>query len=212
VAEILAFRGRWHDLVPYATALVANPRAVYAGNVLTDMCRLLRRAAAELARPEVIEAAAARVPAGMEQRRDAVLLKDFVEPSTQPGPARVDAFSAALREAEQGKRFRGRPRELAAHCFSLAVSFKVDDEILARWDQGNDLLRFDQALSVARVRARRGDGDGAWAAIRGRLASWWPADDAQVAPLALLLDPLLAPLMTPARCAEVLATPRGPEA
>ena len=98
-AEILAFRGRWKELVSFATALVANPKAVYAGNVFTDMCCLLRRAARKLNAPDIIEIAASKVPAGMESRRDAVLLRDYVEPSAQPGPANRERFEEAVRDA-----------------------------------------------------------------------------------------------------------------
>ena len=62
---------------------------------------------------------------------------------------------------------------------------------------------------MARAHARRGDADAAWAAIAQRLGQWSPVDVAQVAPVILLVDRWLGPIMTPARCAQVLATPRG---
>ena len=40
---------------------------------------------------------------------------------------------------------------------------------------------------------------------------WYPMDPAQVAPAQLLTDPWLRLVMTAERCAQVLATPRGPQ-
>jgi hypothetical protein len=42
-AEILAFQGKWDELVPCAKGLLARPTAVYAGNVAMDMKALLAR-------------------------------------------------------------------------------------------------------------------------------------------------------------------------
>jgi hypothetical protein len=41
-AEILAFQGRWKEMVPCANAILAKPDAVYAGNVIDDMRALLK--------------------------------------------------------------------------------------------------------------------------------------------------------------------------
>lgn len=210
-AELLAFLGRWDEVVPLATQLVAEPRAVRTGNVFTDMCGLIRRAARELQEPGVVSAAAAKVPAGMEARRDAVLLRDFVPPSAQPGPEDRPMFEAAARLADGAATFRGKPRELARHLFALAVGARLGDEILARWTPDDPLFGFETALDVARTLVRRGEGDDAWAAIVRKLPEWWPLDTAQVAPVVLLLDPWLAPLLTSARASHVLETPRGPE-
>jgi hypothetical protein len=83
--------------------------------------------------------------------------------------------------------------------------------VLARWDPTNPGLGFDQAVSVARVLCKRGDPEQAWTLLEGYLRHWWPVDYAQVAPVELLYDPLLAPLVTPARGEQILRTPRGQE-
>ena len=44
LAELYAFLGRWDKLIANAGRLIANPGAVYAGNVFDDMIRLLGRA------------------------------------------------------------------------------------------------------------------------------------------------------------------------
>jgi hypothetical protein len=206
-AELLAFRGQWAKVVAQATKLLANPGAVHAGNVFTDMCRLIRRAARELNQPSIIERAAAVVPAPLAPQRDAVLIEGRVDSRVQSRDD-LEHFRRAVAEAEQGKRFAGKPKELVAHCFALAVAYDVDDEIVARYDPR---MRFDHAKSVARVLARRGDGR-AWSVIHETIARWWPVDHAQVAPVDLLADPWLSTLMTPERCEVVLSTPRGAEA
>ncbi|MEZ4398824.1 MAG: hypothetical protein R3B06_02305 [Kofleriaceae bacterium] len=211
-AELHAFAGAWAQVVPLATALLANPTAVYAGNVFTDQCRLLRRAARELADPDVIARAAKVVPAELAARRDACLLRDVDDLDDGPAPDARAAFADAVAMAATGKRFVGKPAALAAHCFALAAVYHLDDELIARWDPGNPQLGFDQAVRTARALARAGEPERAWAVIEQRLSAWYIVDHAQVAPVILLVDRWLAPLMTPARCAQVLATRRGGEA
>jgi hypothetical protein len=47
LAELLAFKGEWREVVPIAARLIAKPSAAYAGNVFDDMIRLLGRAGHE---------------------------------------------------------------------------------------------------------------------------------------------------------------------
>jgi hypothetical protein len=63
LAELLALRGEWGECIPHAGRLIANPGAVYAGNVFDDMVRLLGRAGHETGHWAEIEqlAAAAKV-------------------------------------------------------------------------------------------------------------------------------------------------------
>jgi len=78
LAEILAFQGRWADFVERAEAFFADPTAVYAGNVFTDLTRLFRRAARELGTPRIIKRAAAKVPEKYRPMAQATLLEDMV--------------------------------------------------------------------------------------------------------------------------------------
>lgn len=178
-AQILAFQGKWKEAAVCAKALLANPDAVYASNVLDDM---------EL----VIEVAQKGLPKPM--------------PADAPNRERYDL---AVKEASTGKRFKGKPEALAQHCFSLAVVFHVDDEIIARWDPKHPTLHFGAAADAARALVRRGDKAGAWKVLESRLGRWYPVDAAQVLPMELVTDPLLAPLLTPERRAQVLSTPRA---
>jgi hypothetical protein len=177
-AEILAFQGRWKELVPCAKALLKQPDAVYAGNIVFDMKALLARGP-KLPRPD------------------------------QPGPANRKRFDEVLADPKQAKRFKGKPKELAAHCFALAWTFNLDDEVIARWDPSHPYLHFDDACYVARALVRAKQPDRAWAVLEERLPRWYPVDAAQVLPVVLLTDGWLAPLLTPERAQIVLRTPRA---
>jgi hypothetical protein len=177
-AEILAFEGRWDEAAKCARALLRNPGAVYAGNVIDDM--------------KAIVALRGKKP----------------KPAKREPPDRK-RFAEAVAMASTGKRFAGKPKELAAHCFALAVAFRVDDEIIARWDPKHPHLHFDQAADAARALVRKKDGARAWDVLASRLGRWYPVDAAQVLPMALVTDPLLAPLLTRERAKLVLATPRA---
>jgi hypothetical protein len=122
LAEILAFRGEWEPMVTYAAMLLAQPEAVYAGNVFTDLARLVRRAAVELGDLSIIDEVAAKVPPSHADRRQATLPQQPV-----PSSADLAGFAVAVADAETGKRFRDRPVERAAHLFSVAVALGIDD-------------------------------------------------------------------------------------
>ncbi|MET8897019.1 SMI1/KNR4 family protein [Streptomyces albogriseolus] len=68
---------------------------------------------------------------------------------------------------------------------------------------------FGQAVAEAREVARIGDTDAAWRVIRAALPSWSPPAPGLLAPLGLLADPVLGPVVTRARGRELLATPRA---
>jgi hypothetical protein len=164
-AEILAFQGRWEEMVPCANALLANHDAVYAGNVIDDMKALL------------------------QMRQQPPTLPNVKSPDRQH-------FDDAVKMAVEGKRFKGKPAQLAQHCFSLATAFHVDDEIIARWDPALPSMHFNEAAEVARALVRRNEPERAWQILESRLSRWYPVDAAQVLPDVLLTDPVLAHLVT----------------
>lgn len=73
-------------------------------------------------------------------------------------------------------------------------------------------MLFGHAMSVAGVHAKRGELERAWSILEGHVRHWWAVDHAQVAPVELLVDPVLAPLVTTERAEQILRTPRGAEA
>ncbi|MFE7116337.1 SMI1/KNR4 family protein [Streptomyces sp. NPDC057654] len=71
--------------------------------------------------------------------------------------------------------------------------------------------RFGEAVDAAHELARWGDTDAAWRSLRAAIPWWEPVGPAHIAPVGLLADPVLAPVLTAERRLELLATPRGGE-
>jgi hypothetical protein len=65
-----------------------------------------------------------------------------------------------------------------------------------------------RAVNEAREMARWGAGDAAWRVLRAALPHWSAPGPLLIAPVGLLSDPVLGPLVTPERGREILATPR----
>ncbi|MFF7453880.1 SMI1/KNR4 family protein [Kitasatospora sp. NPDC008115] len=68
---------------------------------------------------------------------------------------------------------------------------------------------FGEAVERARAQARWGGTDAAWRTLCAALPLWTPVGPDHLAPVGLLADTLLGPLLTPERGRDVLATPRG---
>jgi hypothetical protein len=68
---------------------------------------------------------------------------------------------------------------------------------------------FQEALVAARALVQAGDPDGAWAVIEAALPDWHSDSATRVAPVILLIDPVLNTLITPARSRQIVRTPRG---
>ncbi|MER6186868.1 SMI1/KNR4 family protein [Streptomyces sp. NPDC001652] len=66
-----------------------------------------------------------------------------------------------------------------------------------------------QAVAEAREAARWGATDAAWRMLRDALPRWETPGPLLLAPIGLLADPVLGPLVTPERGREILATPRA---
>lgn len=66
-----------------------------------------------------------------------------------------------------------------------------------------------QAVADARECARWGANDAAWRVLRDALPRWEAPGPELIAPIGLLADPILGPLITPERGREILATPRA---
>ncbi|WP_405986320.1 SMI1/KNR4 family protein [Streptomyces sp. NBC_00872] len=68
---------------------------------------------------------------------------------------------------------------------------------------------FGKAVATAREHARWGDTDAAWDTIADAVADWEPRGGEHIAPVGLLADPFLGPVITPERGRYILETPRG---
>lgn len=236
LAELLAFQGDWRGVVDHAARLIAEPSAVYAGNVFDDMVCLLGLAghggAAWTAVSQAAKRATARLQAEEERQhirnRLGPILKNLasyarrqgkpphelirifgVTPSKPDPDAYRDACDAVL---TLRPKLKGKPDELARHLFALAVTFKQPEAIVERFDERPNAMDFFHAVEAARCLVEREEHERAWEIIEPRISSWWPVDAAQVAPVILLTDPRLRQLCSEERKSIVLATPRGPMA
>jgi hypothetical protein len=68
---------------------------------------------------------------------------------------------------------------------------------------------FQRAIEEARALVRAGDADGGWAVIEAALPGWHSDSPTRVAPVVLLIDPILNTLITPARSQQIVRVPRG---
>ncbi|MFD9407437.1 SMI1/KNR4 family protein [Streptomyces sp. NPDC059989] len=71
---------------------------------------------------------------------------------------------------------------------------------------------FGEAVEAARESARRAEPEAAWRTLAAALPAWTPRTADHIAPVGLLADPYLGPVLTPERGRVLLATPRGPGA
>lgn len=216
LAELYAFRGEWDRVLLHVQPLIAKPDAVYAGNVVQGMLGLLWRAADETKRWEDAAKILAKLP------RSVAAFVTILSGSLKPYlAAKGKAKTPRVRDAHFT------PKQLAVGYERNAASARAkndakalflsatnaaplyDDETIAAFPAARKLLDFDKTLGACRAFVRKGRIDEAWEAIAPKLSEWACVEDAQVAPIELLYDPDLRRMMTPARCAEVLATPRG---
>jgi len=219
-AEILAYQGDWRGVIEHAAVFVKDLTVVGGSNLFDDILELLRRAGRETGDWPAVVAAAKGVPERAVPHFHTVA-KVFVRdigkgihqkpPESDPGRGQPDrsAYDQWEREGPTSKRFKGQPEALARHLFALAVGYGLDDEALALFSAHRDTLGFDKAAHVARILVKRGRPEEAWEVLDGKMGKWHAGWVMSVAPVELLIDPVLAQLMTPARCAKVLATPRG---
>jgi hypothetical protein len=191
LAELSAFAGDWGRVVRNAGILIAEPTAVYAANVFEDMVHLLGRAGHE-GEPW------AHISEAAQHALDELEVSGTCEHGRQSLGAILKSLAAYAE------------REGAPPLPLTQVVAVTSPTMVERFFEAPEAMDFDQAVAAARGLVGRGDNDRVWEILVSRLGSWWPVDDAQVAPVVLLIDPALRQLATPERCAMVLATPRGP--
>ena len=106
------------------------------------------------------DAAAEKVRSLIEEEGNPELkLRVFVTGGGCSGFQYGFTFDEAVAEAATDKRFKGKPKHLARHCFALAVGYNVDEAMIERYDAKNPELGFDEAVNTARALSRRGDHD-----------------------------------------------------
>jgi hypothetical protein len=231
LAELLAFLGHWDEVVPNAARLIANPFAVYAGNVFTDMVGLLGRAGHDTGAWQALVATATEARRRIGERLDSNDL-NFPEVKVQAERARLFAILDRLADYARGR--GAPPHELVrifappaapdeaayrgalehnkgkppARLLSLAIAYAIDAEAIRLFPLVADAT-FEDAVFVGKALVRRGEADQAWEVVAGKLSSWSPVDEAQVAPVVLLTDELLRQITGPERAKFVVRTPRA---
>ncbi|MFF2525693.1 SMI1/KNR4 family protein [Streptomyces liangshanensis] len=144
--------------------------------------------------PEFVNATTRELDAAVEEARVACLAGedidgqlDVFEDAVEHGRPRAGAFRAELAAL-----LDGRPGDVGAR----PLPYEPDGP-------------FRVAVDTAREQARWGDTDAAWRTLATAVGTWEPYGNEQVAPVGLLADPVLGPVITPERGRYLLETPRG---
>jgi hypothetical protein len=238
LAQIEAFRGLWPDALGHAYLLWRNPDSVYAANVLADAAHLVALAGMSCGGWADIQATLAEIHAQLSKDpkrvQDGYLLRlldrvialaqsdgsssyswdpdadDAIDEDARA--AKFDEGVAKLTRTNKQKKHWKNDAQRRRHLFSLADNRRAHQSAIRLYDEEGiaDVILFSSFAFTASSLSRAGRKDEAWRVIEKGFHQWGPVDVAQVAPVELLIDEGLRPLMTPERCAWVLRTPRGP--
>jgi hypothetical protein len=177
VAELAGFQGGWDEVIAHAGRLIANPGAVYAGNIFDDMVRLLGRSGHETAQWDVIGSLAVSaketIGKGVTQEHLRVRYVRILDElgayaARRGGPPHelVAVFGgtgdrprdpkkeeAAYRDAVDNvhvhrPNLKGKPEELARHLFALAVTYGKEEDALRLHAQHGHAGPFDFDAAV----------------------------------------------------------------
>jgi Domain of unknown function (DUF6924) len=228
LAEIAAYEGHWDTAMRHAEVILASPGVTYSGNVYDDMLWIVGLAGRALrAWPEVLRIAkladkklvdktargnlirGVRTLAAFAKRKG----KGRLLPWIGPTPTGEKDLLRCLRAIEKKNTKFDSAVERRDHLLAMAAACQAYDGVLELYDAEKRLPSdsFDVTVFLASALARRGRTREAWNAIRAKLRHWWPVEYTQIAPIQLLTDEGIGPLMTNRRCAAILTMPRGPE-
>lgn len=143
---------------------------------------------------------------------DLTRVYDIADPFDQFSEAERQAYYERAASHKVAERLKNKPAEYANHRFVLARGVKLDDEMIRLYEELPTAFYFNFALDVSRAYMRRGNAEAAWAVLRDRMHQSAGGLPEQVAPIILLIDDTLRPLMMREQREFVLSTPRGREA
>jgi len=234
LAEIEAFRGQWPELLRHEFAFMHRPDSVYAGNVFADARNLVALAGVKTGAWSEIEKQTKAIRDELFAKprlkkyvdgtsRDASGMDQLIEfarskgKSAFPWDLNSDGLSedALTEEWQSGKAYidsntKNRTERVGSY-FDYICNIRSHRAGIQLFDEfgikGTEF--FETHVFVASSLARAKRADEAWKVIEQSLRHWTPVDSAQMAPVLLLIDEGVRPLMTPERCAWVLSTPRG---
>jgi hypothetical protein len=227
LAEIAGYRRKWREVLEHVEVVFGSPETLDTINVYLDMVMLSARAgqelknwadigklakfaASKLGRKQVFEqhVDAARDLADFAARRGA---RAFGSPG-EPEARRKAKFESAMAEFSTPKK-RSKEAVDLDHLFGLALVYVYYPGAVTLYDRFKDVPSMFEALTfLASALARADRLDEAWRVIRTNLDQWFPVEDSQIAPVALVTDEGLKRVMDADKCEKVLRTPRGPGA
>jgi hypothetical protein len=217
LAELHAYREEWNDLFSRLAQFFPRSNAMRSGNVTADAVCLLWLAAQRTNRWDEAERTVDTIPEavlsdgwyGRLARELRALAKAngagealvFVPAKTDSVNKRVADWMTTTENARAEGNFD--------RIFRSAVNYQLVDQALEAYPRVKKDIAFDDAVFVAAALARRGSAEAAWVVLERNIPmSYWRVDSAQVAPVRLVYDPAIRPLMTNQRRAWVLTTPR----
>jgi cell wall assembly regulator SMI1 len=216
ISLFLGYAGDWEGVLRESATVLYNVGAFYHCNVPDEHAYMLVRAAeltgnwarvGEIARdPNPLSDAPAyltlrtRLLESARQERDLLHVPRPRMPLAE-GAARWAAYQLSGVPSTYSRTEQSRRR----HRFLMAVMYGQRDEALALLRAHPESCEFRDAVEIFDWQQP----DDAWSTLLAHLDSWMPVYYCQIAPSELLCTPGVRDLMTPARCAEVLATPRA---
>jgi hypothetical protein len=219
--QLMAFRENWQGVSVYGLPLLGSPESLYSHNAYSEAVQLVALSAV---RGGVVDNEHIATLAAKEERpqirtqleRAVLLVSDPVENARvflwEP-PENRSGYDAALDRLRKTESVLfDDPAALTDRLIGNALAFNCCSVAMELAAGELSELAFENAIYLAKCLSRNQEFDRAWGVIAPRIPGWWPVDDAQVAPVALICDPDLARFMTPERRKAVLSTPRGPEA
>ena len=210
LAEIAALQGDWDGVLARLAQFMPNEKQIYAGNVKRDVAGLLWRAAEETGRwPE-----AAKLLAGMKENAvGGLFYKSLKRLLTAKGkgaaPKLVHVMGTAKDYAEHVAKAKAEK-----DAFGVVMNAKehasFDADVVAHFAAAEDeLTQFDYVLDCIPAFVRQKKVAAGWAAFTRKLSDWMNVEDCQIAPIVVLWDPAMRPMMTPPRCAALLSRKLG---
>ncbi|MEU7728066.1 SMI1/KNR4 family protein [Streptomyces sp. NPDC040724] len=169
-----------------------------AGEALSEACAFGRPGAARLLEQiGVLRGTATGAEAG------ASLADPYVAHEAVPLTCRAEPRYGTHQEESLTRRYPEEDRP------AVAATLRAIREATFRYRADG---AFGEAVETARALARRAEPEAAWSVLAAALPAWTPRSADHIAPVGLLADPYLGPVLTPERGRVLLATPRGPGA
>jgi predicted DNA-binding WGR domain protein len=220
LAEIHAWRGEWPAFVERALVVLANRRAVI-GNTTDELAWLLVVAAEHTGDWDRIATGISAdstmvsekyVRAQVEAKGNAPVVKVDRDERyrNEPLEVRRGYYDRAMDPSVAAKRDKNADGTKKAELM-YAFGYGLDELALAKLPAAEKLVSWEQITKLAGWLVDLGRPDDGWALIERSLDRWWPLSHAQIAPMRLLVDERLRPLLTAERRAKILAMPRGNE-